>query len=244
MNIMYQRYLSYGISKTLIAIRHDMNNLTACIKKMELFYKLREDKTYNIRRFIVTEIEYFIGVCRSLFDLLQLIAKRVWNKTELRDSFAKMVFKGQTEEIRSVEDLQTSHKLPYSWCIFYTEKASFFKKVRKYRNDIEHYGSTLDMIFITERGICVSSDYEPFLSFGIQENWVEKSLVSIKPVIANVTKEIIDSLDHFAKVLEKEIPTPKEVAPDYNVFIRGTHINELNRLEAYTNDDLWYNNPI
>ncbi len=253
-NFIHQRCLLKSIHYLDSAIREDMHNLAACLAKIEYYFKLRDDKTVDVSRFVATEIEYLFYVCRSLYDLLQKVAKEQWQGTELidksilkkplEDSFAVMALKGprQQEIVRSAQELHTKYGLTPRWSQYYPREAPFFKKLRRFRNDIDHKGLSPGDIFVTPKGFAVRSDYEPFATFGI---WKEKTflagdLTPIKPVLAHVIQETIGALERFVDVLSGEIKFPEDIAPGYFVFLRGPHIEKLARLDGYIKDDVWY----
>jgi hypothetical protein len=57
------------------AVCNDVHNLGTCFRKLELYHEEGARVRGDTRRFVTTEIEYMIGVCRSLFDLHQRIAR-------------------------------------------------------------------------------------------------------------------------------------------------------------------------
>ena len=216
MDFMVQRYAIEGINPLLGAVRSDMNNIAACYRKMELFHELRSDSRIDVCRFVITEIECTFYVCRSLFDILQRIAKVIWRGTnsgsDLKDSFADMALRG--EEIRSTEEISQRYGLPTQWSEFYVQEAPFFRKVKKYRDDIVHRSMTpfrrelsgdkvlyIDMLYSTDKGFAVKPDYKPFSSFGVwkaetfQPILLEGTEVaSIRPIVAFIIKETLGAI--------------------------------------------------
>lgn len=232
------------------AVRSDVHNLGACFRKLELYHEKRLDPSCDTRRFVITEIEYMIGVCRSLFDLQQYIAKELWTsvellakgayKAELPDSFAKMSLSG--ESIRNAQELESRYGLSPALARFYPGEAEFFRKLRKLRNDIEHYGLTPEFVFATHKGFAINADSRQFAQFAVwrAETFLPNKLAPLKPVLAYIVKETLDSMGRFVAALAKEIRFPEEVAPGYKVFMRGQYTNRLLQLEKYIESDPWY----
>lgn len=252
LNFMYQRGTREDVYPILQAITSDMHNLSACLAKLELFHRLKNEQQLDIHRFVVIEIEYIFGVCRSLFDLFQLIAKKYWDgiqlfeynhrKRELKNSFRNMVLKGEAETIKSSEEIQTQFGLPPQWADFYIKEADFFKKIRKYRDDIHHRGLTPNIIFHTAKGFAIQADYEPFACFNIwkSETFQPNNLAPIKPIIAFVIKETFAAMNRYVQMLAEIIKFPEEITPGYYLFMRGHHIYKLTELKDYIENNVWY----
>lgn len=250
LNYLYQRGTREDTYPILKDITNDMYNLSACLQKLELFHRLEKEQEMDVRRFVTTEIEYVFGVCRSLFDLFQLVAKKYWDgivlfntnhrKRELKDSFGDMVLKGGVA--RSSKELQDKFGLPSQWADFYVREADFFKKIRKYRDDIHHRGLTTDMIFHTPKGFAIQATYESFAGFNVwkSETFFPNNLAPIKPIIAFVIKETFSAMNRYIQMLAKIIKFPEEIAPGYFLFMRGYHIHKLVELEYCIENNPWY----
>lgn len=250
MNFMYQRGTREDVYSILEYIRNDMYNLAACFQKIELYHKLKYEQGVDINRFVITEIEYIFSVCRSLFDLFQLVSKKYWDgiklfdstvkKRELKNSFAGMALRG--EEIRTNDELQRGFGLPPLWANFYVQEADFFKKIRKYRDSIHHQGLTPDIIFHVPEGFAISSNYKPFACFNIwkKETFLRNKLAPIKPIIAFVVKETLSAMNRYVRMLSHIIKFPEEIAPGYLLFMRSYHIHRLTELEDYIENNPWY----
>ncbi len=83
-NFMYQRWVAKDIARELECMKDDIHDLASCLLKIDLYYKVRND--YSVSRFVKTEIEYIFTVCRSLYDFLQVIAKKTWSHVKLQKS--------------------------------------------------------------------------------------------------------------------------------------------------------------
>lgn len=169
------------------AILDDLLNLGASIEKLDLFFTdwLKEHSKVS-ERFVSTELEYIFNACRSIFDLLQQIVLKLWDRVQLIDeeentkkkrlpsSFSKMVLTAST--LLSQEEIQKKHAIPSRVAEFYFQQGPFFKWLRDYR-------------------------------------------------------------DHIKETIE----LPYDIAPNYNVFVRGRNSEALLKLESYLTTEAWPN---
>lgn len=233
------------------AVRSDIHNLGTCFRKLELYHEKRKDLSCDTRRFVITEIEYIVGVCRSLYDLQQRIAKELWNSVDLFDktvrkqslpsSFADIALVGDAP--RSVDELISKYGLSPKLASYYAEEADFFKNLRKFRNDIEHSGLTPELVFATPKGFAVNADSKSFVPFAIiwkEDTFLPNRLAPLKPVIAYMVKETLYSMGRFVVALSQQIQFPEEIAPGYKIFMRGRYTDRLLKLNEYIESDPWY----
>ena len=47
-------------------------------------------------------------------------------------------------------------------------------------------------------------------------------------------------MDRFVEMLSRKIELPREIAPDYRLFLRGRNIHKLSGLEKAIEDNVWY----
>lgn len=67
-------------------ISEDINNLCVSVEKIDLFHDIWLKDAERINwRFVTTEIEYIFKVCRSIFDLLQEVVYRIWERFQYAD---------------------------------------------------------------------------------------------------------------------------------------------------------------
>lgn len=250
-DFLYQRCRNVEGLRLLKCITDDMHNLGACFRKLELYHEEgQRARGTETRYFVITEIEYMVSVCRSLYDLQQRIAKAIWSGITLKDksvkkkdlppSFADMALNG--EGTRQAQDLRTKYGIGPKLAEFYPGEAEFFRKLRKFRNDIDHGGLTPETIFTTPKGFAVNSDSKPFAQFGVwkEDTFLPNKLAPIKPVLAYIVREAFGSMTRFAQAIAEEIQFPDEIAPGYRVFMRGYYIDRLARLTNYIETDPWY----
>lgn len=250
LDTIYQRLTGFGDSNTITAIREDLHNLSCIFKKLKLFFQVRKD--LDIQRFIVMEIEYIFYSCRSLFDLLQFFIRNIWDnvsvknpkysKNQLPSSFAKMTLTG--DSIVKSKVLIEKYGIPKGLADFYYSTAPFFQTLRKYRRDYIHYGYTPRKVFSVPKGFAINMQDHPFSAF--KEVWNDDMLIPpnnlapLKPFIALIVNETIKSLDEFVKTFENEVILPEKIAPGYKLYMRGTNIEYLNRLNDMMFEDIWF----
>ena len=75
-----KRALWPDIKPWVTAITSDIHNLAASLAKLELFFQTNKSSNMDVRRMVGTELEYIFITCRSLFDLLQMVIKFLWNR--------------------------------------------------------------------------------------------------------------------------------------------------------------------
>lgn len=228
-------------------IEDDIQNLGMCMSKIALYQHLSQTSSFETRRFVVSEIEYIFSVCRSLYDLLQDIARNSWDIVQLEDggknslpsSFASIALSG--DDPVPAEELEEKYGLSPTLAEFYESEAEEFARIRSFRDSILHHGQTMDIIFATEEGYSVQSSMEPFASFDVwdEDTFLKNDLAPIWPPIAYTIAHTIGAMNRFSHALTREIAFPPEIAPDYKVFIRGPYVHNLGRLGDLMNEDVW-----
>jgi len=253
-NFIFQKFYNGETASIMIALISDIRNMATCLKKIRLYHNIRNDKNISVQRFVSSEIEYFVGISRCVYDLFQLVVNVIWdsiklfdskaNKQQLKDSFADMVLKNNNPI--SAQEIQEKYGLPPNCAKFYEKETPFFKVIKDYRDNVQHFGLTPEnTIFPTDYGFAIPSNYKPFATFDI---WKEEmflkdnpnKLIPLLPALAYVIKETIGMMDRFLDSISKNFIFPKDIAPGYYVFLRGKHINELNKLDEYINKNYWY----
>ncbi|MBX7105460.1 MAG: hypothetical protein K1X57_15350 [Gemmataceae bacterium] len=234
-------------------IDNDFHSLAASLGKLKLIFGSAAIRRSEVRRFVETEIEYILMVCRSMFDLLQELiqtvmgcvvsndVKRTKRQKQLPKSFAKMVEK----ENRALtgEEIQKAYDLQPPIAQWYAEQAEFFLEIRRIRNRLVHSGEspTKSMFVIPDRGFAISLDRNPF---GALYSWPKgceapNELVPLRPVIARIVWSTLRSFNSFAVVFRKTIQLPSEIAPGLNYFMRGYNNIEILELQDIVDRALW-----
>lgn len=229
---------SHTFAKTSIdAIAHDILNLSAVFEKYFLFLNYISSTPEKYKLVLIrTEIEYFFGVIRSLYDLLQILIKhfvKYYAKIDLPNKYSEM-FDQNTHEMKSKWP-----ELPKQLNVYYKSSAEFFFKCRDIRNSIYHQGVTNSFIFYSEEGFGISHDLFDFSGFDIwPQNKVKKNnVVSLLALFAYITKTVVQNMNELAfALLEAFSPKNTFISNDYMIFLRGTCTAHINKLDNYLSE--------
>lgn len=124
--------------------------------------------------------------------------------------------------------------------------APFFLSLRAMRDGIVHGGSSVDLIFVTEKGFCVEPSSRYFRDFSWKpEHYYNPTLTSLRPWLANIVLQTIEACNDIMFSLESAVAFPAAIAPDYQVFIRDPSNQALLRLLDVANGNLvwWGDKP-
>lgn len=258
-----QTSLHPAIQQKIQEIVQDLMNIAAAISKMGFYQEIRSDTDLDVRRLLITEIEYIFAVSRSIYDLLQEIIKHIWERLELtegggnqlKQSFAGMALHGG-DPIPAGE-LEEKYGLTPNLADFYASYAGIFSNIKSFRDDMIHYGKGIEMIHSTEKGYTVTTDQEPFCNF---DAWTERDIISdavvlnsithdttrsdvapIWPPIAKAVLSVIEAMDDFVTCLKTNFTLPPFLAPDYDVYLRGHYLANLSKLSDIIEKDSWGN---
>jgi len=231
-------------------ILEDINNLATSATKVNLFHELwRKDNKLISHRFVTTELEYIFKVCRSLFDLLQEVIKKIWSRFKyidpklqtknLKSTFSRMVL--FNNKLSSAKDISARFKIPIQLAEFYERNGIFFNWLRSYRDEISHGGHNIKYLYIMDDGFAVSVDEKPFSGLHIWESTTLKknNLGSVKALIAYAILNTLNALQDFSQVIQSIMKLPNDISPDYNVFITGENIGTLSQLHKYVEGEEW-----
>lgn len=227
-----QRASYLEIQKPLMGLRDDFFNVAASLAKISHIHATKASLGSGDGRMVITEIEYLFSVCRSMMDLLQEIAAKLWEmielletfvspKKKLRKSFGDMIwYEGRRT---TLHDLQYRFGLPPVWADFYLQHIDFFLLVKSFRDNIIHNGSQVQTIFSSDDGYLVNSSLKPFDQMDI---WTENEknaniLVPLMPALGMVVYRTILMCEEFTVMLEKCIRFPKPLVPDMKLYMRG-----------------------
>lgn len=238
-----------GIERQVNAVVNDIHNLSASIRKIEIYFLIyRYDKDVTAtNRFVLTELEYIFSTCRSLFDIFQKVARKLWDNLTLDtkkggfpESFADVVYK-KGDELNSREELLNKYGMPELWADFYYKYSDIFSKIRNFRNIVLHKGFTPSHVYCTDKGFAVPFNDEYYSTF---DAWKEctllpNELAPLKPIVAKIILATLTAMIEFSQVFAKTIAMPDDVAPKYNIYIAGPHVEKLLELESYMNKKCW-----
>ena len=250
LNFMNQRTYWPNVTHQINSIRNDLHNLGASLSKLELFYQASRDKKLEVTRFVSTELEYIFVVCRSIFDLLQEIIAKLWDRVELVDqsikkrqlpkSFRRMIMK--SDSLMNADAIQTEFRIPSHLAEFYLRQSAFFETLRNYRDNITHRGHDFKFIFVTEKGFAVHKDQLPFSSFNVwnEEHMLPNGLSSLRPAIAYVIIRTLSACEDFSTTIQQIVRFPPDIAPGFKLFIRGYHNTELLKMNEIIEKCMWW----
>jgi hypothetical protein len=253
---MWQRASWPEVSRLIVGICDDFHLLATCAAKMEHFHQTCKSIDQSlISSFIQTELEYLIVVARSVFDLLQEIIAHFWNnRVRLSDSSAEVTRRKHrlptefskvalhNEIPRTAAEITDRYAIPPVTAEAYAKHAPFFVSLRASRNGIIHGGSSVDMIFATEKGFCVNPESKHYCSYPWkQEHYYNPNIVSLRPWTARVVFQTIEACSEIMFSLASVIPFPEAIAPDYRVFIRDPSNEALLRLlDVAIGKSIWW----
>lgn len=249
LDFLVQRASFPSIEKSLSGLQDDFLNLGASLAKLDLFYRERESIGGGISRMVSTEVEYIFLVCRSVFDLLQEIISRLWNTIDLVDeevrkqplpeTFSKVIkLLGENGE---TGDLISKYGLPLSVAGFYARNSEFFISLREFRDNIAHRGSSVDIIFSTDRGFAVRDTLMPFVKYGVwTDEHKQNELCSLRPAIGYVIHETFVACEDFSRTIAAIIKFPPPIAPGLRLYMRSYFNDYLVKNVKAVSESQWW----
>lgn len=254
-DFIYQK-TSYFSSKISNKILSDIMNLLISLAKIDFFDKIDNGHNLNSSDFLLTEIEYILIVCRSLFDLLQEFINFSLSRFEYTYDGGK-TFKTINNLPQSFfnlsnhnsEYLLKKYKLPPFMPVFYDKYRVFFKYLRDMRDDIIHYGKAElnEKIYkLDDKGFVFSTrENINFTKFAKYFNLLDENKLNttspILPVLAYIIFISIEALSEFIKILENEkfFHQFANLAPNYTVYYRSEYSKYYNCLQNIITNKLY-----
>lgn len=241
--LMWQQASWPEICPLIRAISSDFQNFGTSIEKTSHFFAQRKALGHGCSHFVKTELEYMLMLSRSVFDLLQEVVARLWNKRirlldpgaearrnsrKLPSTFSKMVLREKCD-IRTSDELQTMHEIPQGMADAYITAAPFFAAVRDLRDAIVHNGKDLRSIYITERAFCISKSNPALERFDCwkPEHEENANITSLLPLLAHIVLGTVEVCNNLLLAFASQITLPSPIAPRHRVFIRGPHNDAL-----------------
>ncbi len=247
-DLLSQRLLTTTMLRQFSGMGNDFQCLGASLGKLRPFFDAHRLKE-ETRRFVQTELEYVVMVCRGVFDLLQEIVAAVWDrimihgqarKRHLPHSFADVVLK--SNQRRTAAEIANDFVLPMPFAEWYEQQGPFFELLRDFRNRMAHGGSiSLEMLFCTDRGFAMQRGPSPYCRLYQWPESVElpNRLVPLRPVFCSLIKQTLNACDSFTNVLSSCITLPGELFPGLRYYSRGLHDTELSQLDLVLEKSLW-----
>ncbi|SDC63491.1 hypothetical protein SAMN05216185_103453 [Pseudomonas guariconensis] len=232
MDFIAQKASYEEVSKPFLGLHDDLCNLSASLAKISHIHKTKDVLGVGDSRMVVTEVEYFFSVCRSMIDLFQEIACKLWNKLtiyvdylpekkNLRNSFREMVW--YKDRLTTKEELQSRFGLPEPWADFYLRHADFFLQIRKFRDNIVHNGSQVQTIFSGESGYLVNLNFKPFGDVKVwrESDKVKNDLVPLMPALGMIAFMTLLVCEDFSEMMQRTFEFPEPIVPGMRLFTRG-----------------------
>ena len=224
------------LKQPFAAIQDDILNLSASFAKLKLIFDQEElEKSGGAHRLASTEVEYILLLCRGMFDFLQEIIAKLWERLKLSDSavkkrqlkksFADMALRG--DEARTAEELMERFGLPDLLARCYERQAPIFVKIRQFRDNLVHRGQNIQTIFRDKRGFVIQRRLGPFLNPNIWRDGeaIENDLVPLLPALALVVHGTLSACEQFALLFATRFTLLNPIVPDMHLFLRG-YFNE------------------
>ena len=221
LEFLWQRASWPDVIQVLKRLRRDVRNFATCLAKFDHYYSTRSVLGSGASTFVETEIEYLFTLSRSIFDLLQEVIVCIGANVELCDPlaggrkvvlpkfFRKVVLKDDAAV--PAADIQSRFQLRPGLAESYASIAQFFAQVRRFRDDVVHRGTSVELVFVTERGFCVDLvPVAPAISFDKTDSrFIEGKEVLHRVAGLNLTAMDWQDFEHLIRELfEKEFSAP------------------------------------
>lgn len=223
----------------------DIQLLSASLEKLELIRQSVKEPM-KATFLIVSEVEYLFMLVRSMYDLLQKIAKELGKLLcrvdgspvllQLPDSFAQVILDGDAP--RTEAELITKFRLPKQLASFYVHEISTFVCLRDIRVSIEHHGKPLPSVYITENGPGISTEGPPgwtALPVWKMHDLLPNGVGSVRALTAFLAKSFISTLNTFAQALRAVIAPallPTAVSDGNDLYLTNPTIHQLSGLDV------------
>lgn len=217
------------------AIQDDILNLSAAFAKLQLIHAQEHLEKAGGHRMAATEVEYILMLCRGIFDFLQEITRKLWERIELSDqtikkkqlkkSFADMALSGN--EPRSPQDIMKQFAVPPFLAACYAHHAPVFVKIREFRDNLVHRGQHVQTIFYDKSGFVIQRRLGPFLNPDIWRDGeaIENDLVPLIPALALVVYGTLGACEEFAYLFATHFTLLEPMVPGMHLYLRG-YFNE------------------
>lgn len=205
LDFMCQRAFWSETAHLVHALTDDFHNLATSAAKLRHFFECRDQIDGSLlSSFVKSELEYMLTVSRSVFDLLQEVVAEIWNervklvepaaeakRRKLPPTFSKVVL--ENNQVRTAQQIADRFGLPEALAARYAADATTFAHLREWRDRIVHGGSSIDIIYATEKGFCVSPTHPAFADFPWTDvHRYNDAIVSLLPWVANRPADGLD----------------------------------------------------
>lgn len=144
-------------------------------------------------------------------------------------------------ELSTTKEIAERFNIPETLAQFYTQQSEFFVWLRDYRDKIVHGGQNVEHILILDEGFAVAIDQPAFEGLHIWDITEIKNnrLGSLRALLAYATLNTISAVEQCSKILQQIVQFPPDIAPEYEVFIRGGNLSVLHDLYTYAEGNEW-----
>lgn len=226
------RYACYReIQKPVEGIHDDIFNLSTSLAKLALLEGAKDRVPHGLSRMATTEVEYVGLLCRSLFDLLQEIVLKLWDrialldetvrKRPLKSSFARTMLDG--DKPLDAAAIAARFGMPVELAACYERAGDIFLALRRFRDNVVHHGSRVQHIFEGDGRFLIAKGLLPFpdLLLWDEDERQPNDLVPLMPAVETLIFRTLVVFDDFSNVLARVIRFPTPVVPDMHLFLRG-----------------------
>lgn len=248
LNFVSQNSCFVELQKAVSGIRDDLFNMTASVAKIRHLESSQDVIGRGAPRMVMTEVEYLLSLCRSIFDLLQEIAVKTWATVrpidpsfkigKLRGSFREMVM--SDKEPMTAEAISEKFAIPLSFANFYFRTAGFFLNLRRFRDNIVHNGSTVQTIFASDQGFHIQRSFAPFPEVDLwrESERKENELVPLLPALGFLIYRTLSACNDYSRTIESIISFPSPIVPGFHLYMRGYFNDSFVSLLADTEERL------
>lgn len=243
LSTMLRKYLAFSDAlRELAKLESDIHRCAAILEKYHLLWKSGPTPRGYGSLLVESELEYLLFLLRSLYDILQAIARVLTRRfvdssgrrvaRELPDSFADVALKGAVP--RSADEIRHKWKVPEKLADWYVHEASFFQILRDLRDAIAHQGENSPNVFRLECGFAVDPAGTPWNQFDAwpgDRRW-QGRLGSLRALFVWLIGHAIQSTTRFSEAICGVAPLPTGILrTDVRVFIRNPFGARLISLE-------------
>ncbi len=230
------------VKKPFSAILDDILNLSTSLAKVRHFQSAQAQIPHGRSRMATTEIEYIALICRSIFDSLQEIIAKLWDKLvfsdetiikkKLKTSFREMIELGGN--LQSAEQISERFKLPVALAKCYERATDNFIALRRFRDNIVHHGSQVQNVFTVDDNFLISHELTPFpnLVLWTDSERQENDLVPLLPALQMLIFRTMAICEDFSLTLGAIINYPPNLVPGMHLVLRGFFLAQF--VEALT----------
>jgi hypothetical protein len=238
-----------GVPKAIEGLEWDLHHCAAVLEKYHAISGLRAANEFLAATVAVSELEYLLGVVRSMYDLVQRVTASALPQLlppasqeekrgvkRLPESFADVTVKDKNKDIlRSAEEIEALYRMPTALARFYASEALVFSRLRKIRDDIHHSRRELPHVNWSSAGLAVSPGRPPW---NMTIPWTpaqfdERGLGSLRFVFAWLIHHVLAVTVKFREAFTDSVTLePPMFTPPHRVFLRHPAGARLTTLPA------------